>query len=1082
MMTWFAENHVAANLLMAVILVSGLVAVATITQEVFPDTDLDMITASVQYLGGTPSEVEEAIAIKIEEQVQDVDGIKKITSTSSEGIGSVVIELESGTDKQKAYDDIKSAVDRITTFPENTEKPIVTLVDRKRPVMDIIISGDTDERSLKVLADRVRDDLMTRGGITYAEVAATRPYEISIEVSEAALRAHGLTLGAVAEAVRANSLDLPGGKVKTAGGEILVRTKGQRYTGEEYGRIVAISKPDGSRVMLDQLATIRDGFEDIDLRTRMDGLPSALVSVFRSGDENVLDVAARAKQYVADQNETLPEGIELAIWRDRSEIYRERMNLLLKNGMVGLVLVFTVLALTMQFRLAFWVALGIAISFLGAFWVLPWFGVTLNMISLFAFILSLGIVVDDAIVVGENIFARRERGEDPQTAARRGVLEVGGPVTFAVITTVAAFSPLLNVEGMMGKFMFPMAVVVIAVLAFSLVESLLILPAHLSTVKTVRQRGARLHEDEAPRRGFMGRFHRSKHLVSERLEWFVDTVYRRHLDWSLHNRAIVVAIAAAIMLITLGWAGAGHIRFTFMPKIESDTVTCSLTLPQGTTMDTALATAERIEEALNEVQRELREELPDREPDQIQSVQTTIGEQPRASGGMGPMGGTDTGSGAHLLEISAELLPGDERRVKATEIARRWRETTGRIPDAVELTFAADLFSAGKPIQVQLASPVTDELVAAADELREALGTYPGVTDISDSFREGKIELKLDLKPEARTLGLTLEDLARQVRQGFYGAEVMRIQRGRDEVKVMVRYPESERTSVDFIEEMRVRTPTGAQVPFTRVAKVEEGRGYATIDRADRQRIVNVFGDIDQSTANAGEVIASLEQTVLPDLLSRYPGLSYDLEGEEQERAESMRSLGIGFLLAVFVIYSLLAVLFRSYLQPLLVMSAIPFGIVGAVWGHVLMGWDLTLLSMMGVVALAGVVVNDSLLMIDFINRARGLGRPVTQAILESGVRRFRPIILTSVTTFLGLTPLLLETSLQAQFLIPMAISLGFGVLFATGITLLLVPVSYSLLVSAKRYFGLEDTVYVSASDLEESRASGEYDDLPASS
>ncbi len=572
-MKWFAENHVAANLLMLVITISGAVSVLTIVQEVFPETDLDIITASVIFLGGTPSEVEESVSVKIEEQVQGIDGIKKVTSKSSEGIGTVTIELEIGTDKQKAYDDIKSEIDRIITFPEDTEKPVVTLLDRKRPVMDIIVYGDTDERSLKVLADQVRDDLMAQPAITYAEVAGTRPYEISIEVSEASLRAHGLSLGQVAQAVRANSLDLPGGKVKTAGGEILIRTKGQRYTGEEFGEIVAVSKPDGTRVMLSEIATISDAFEDIDLRTRKDGKPAALVSVYRSGDENVLDVAATVKRYVAEQEAALPEGIGLAIWQDRSQIYRERMNLLLRNGAMGLVLVFGVLALTMQIRLAFWVALGIGISFLGAFWVLPWFGVTLNMISLFAFILSLGIVVDDAIVVGENVFARRERGEDAQTAARRGVIEVGGPVIFAVITTVAAFSPLLNVEGMMGKFMFPMAVVVIAVLLFSLVESLLILPAHLATVKSVRQLGAAVPDELRHAPGIRGWYHRSKHVVSERLEWFVHTVYRKHLGWCLRNRAIVVAISISVLLVTLGWAGAGHIKFTFMPRIESDTVT-----------------------------------------------------------------------------------------------------------------------------------------------------------------------------------------------------------------------------------------------------------------------------------------------------------------------------------------------------------------------------------------------------------------------------------------------------------------------------------------------------------------------------
>jgi len=1071
MMTWFSENHVAANLLMVVIMVAGVTAVATIVQEVFPETELDIITASVVFLGGTPSEVEESVCIKIEEQIQGVDGLKKVTSKASEGIGTVTIELDTGTDKQKAYDDIKSYIDRIITFPEQTEKPVVTLVELKRPVLDVIVFGDASERTLKVLADRVRDDLMALDGITYAEVGGTRPYEISIEVSEAALRAHGLSLGQVTQAVRLNSLDLPGGSVKTDGGEVLIRTKGQRYTGEEFARIVAISKPDGSQVTLDQIATVKDTFEDVDMRTRMDGHPAAIVSVYRSGDENVLDVAAAVKTYLDEGSSVLPAGMEAAVWRDRSTIYRDRMNLLLKNGIIGLFLVFGVLALTMQFRLAFWVALGILISFLGAFWVLPWFGVTLNMISLFAFILSLGIVVDDAIVVGENIFARRERGENAQQASTRGVLEVGGPVIFAVLTTVTAFTPLLNVEGMMGKFMFPMAIVVIAVLMFSLVESLLILPAHLASVKNVRLHGAVVPEHLRNAPGLRGRYHRSKHLVSESLEKFVNTYYSRSLNWALNNRAIVMALATGTLLVTMGWAAGGHIKFVFMPRIEADTINCALTLPQGTTMEEATAAAEHIEAALAGV----RQEFTEQGDDVVKRVQTTIGSQPRASGGSGPMGGSSTGSGAHLLEVSVELLPADQRTVGAGTVARRWREATGSIPDAVELSFTADLFQAGKPIQVQLSSPDTEDLVEAAHELKAELATYPGVIDISDSFREGKLEMKLNLKPEARTLGLTLDDLARQVRAGFYGSEVMRIQRGRDEVKVMVRYPENERTSLGHIEDMRVRTPDGTEVPFARVATVEIGRGYASIDRTDRQRIVNVFGDIDMDIANATEILADMEVRVLPDLLSRHPGLRYDLEGQEQERQESMQSLGRGFVLAIFIIYSLLAVLFRSYLQPLLVMSAIPFGIVGAIWGHVLMNWDLTLLSMFGVVALAGVVVNDSLLMIDFVNRARAAGLSLHDALMRSGARRFRPILLTSVTTFLGLTPLLLEQSLQAQFLIPMAISLGFGVLFATAITLILVPVSYSLQVSFKNFFGLKDEVYVPAGEAELGLGKGEF-------
>jgi len=1072
-LSWFAENHVAANLLMLTICFAGVVTSLHIVQEVFPEMDLDIITVQVPYLGGTPSEVEESVCIKVEEQIQGVEGIKKITSTAVEGLGTVTVELKRDADPQEALDDIKSEVDRIVTFPEETEEPVVNLVEARRPVMDVVIFGDTDERSLKVLADRVRDDLMALDAITYAETRGTRPYEISIEIGESRLRAYGLTLADVTRAVRANSLDLPGGSVETAGGEILVRTKGQRYTGEQFARVPVVTAPDGTRVTIGDLGTVIDGFEDTDTETRMDGKPAATVAVFRSGDENVLDVAAAVHAYVDEQNEVLPGDLQMITWQDRSEIYRDRMNLLIKNGAFGLLLVFLSLTMFLQMRLAFWVALGILISFLGAFWVLPWFGVTLNMISLFAFIVSLGLVVDDAIVVGENVFARRERGEAPQTAASRGVAEVASPVIFAVTTTIVAFAPLSSVEGTMGKFMAPIPVVVIAVLVFSLVESLLVLPAHLSTVKEVRPLGG---EDPGGRgrRGPFAWYSRFKHAFATRTERFVNHTYAGHLAWFLRRRGLVAAVAFAAFAITMALAAAGHVKFTLMPRIESDTMTADLTLPQGATMADARRGVARLESALSEIQRELQAEAPDGAPPIIENVMTTIGSQPRGSGSAGPAHAQSSGgSGANLIEINVQLESAETRPVSSGELVRRWREKTGPVAEAVALTFSADLFRGGKPIAIQLTSPHHEQLVAASETLKDELAQYPGVQDITDSFEEGKLELKLDLRPEASALGLATADLARQVRHGFYGDEALRIQRGRDEVKVMVRFPEDERTSLGYVEDMRIRTPQGSEVPFSRVATAELGRGFATIERADRQRIVTVYGDVDQAVTNAGEVLADVEASVLPDLLARYPGLRYSLEGQERDRAESMQSLYRGFLLALFVIYSLLAVLFRSYAQPLLVMSAIPFGVVGAIWGHILMGWNLTLLSMFGVVALTGVVVNDSLLMIDFINRERRQGMAADEAIVQAGVRRFRPILLTSITTFLGLTPLLLEKSLQAQFLIPMAISLGFGVLFATGITLILVPVSYSLLDSLKKKLGFGKAPSVTSATGEETRPDG---------
>ena len=1061
MIKWFADNHVAANLLMLTILVAGIVSALNIKQQVFPEVDLDIITIQVPYLGATPSEVEEAVCVRVEEQIQGVDGIKQITSVASEGVGLVSVELERGVDARKALDDVKAEVDRIVTFPEETEKPIISQVERKTQVIDIVIFGDAREATLKELADDVRDDLLALDDITYATTGGVRPYEISIEVSEENLQAYGLTLDQVAQAVRAGSLDLPGGSVKTDVGEILVRTKGQRYTGEEFGKIIIITGVDGTQVRLDQIATVRDGFEDVDAATFVDGKRAALVSVFRTGDQGVLDVTDKVKEYVRANKDRMPPGIEIATWHDRSTVYRGRMDLLTKNGIIGLILVFMTLALTLEFRLALWVTVGLIISILGAFWTLPLFGVSLNMISMFAFIVSLGLVVDDAIVVGENVYAHREMGRSRFQAAKLGTIEVGGPVTFAVMTTVVAFLPLAFVDGMMGKFMFNIPVVVISILLFSLVESLLILPAHLSTIKLKKH-----DPDHVP-----GPYGRLKKRFDGLLEYILKKLYRPTLEFALTHRGLVVAVGLATLISTLGWFAGGHIKFTFMPKVDADNLVAALTLPQGATMEDALAAVDQLESSLEETVAEFEADRPQDAASVIRHVSTSVGSQPRTN--LRNPGAT--ARGAHLVEVNAELLEAERRHIPSPEMARRWRENCGPITGAVALSFSANLFSGGRPVYVQLSSPDPDDLVSAGNRLKSELAAYPGVTDITDTFREGKMEMKLNLKPEARTLGITLSDLARQVRAGFYGAEVMRIQRGRDEVKVMVRYPEEERRSIGNIENMRLRTPTGDQVPFRRVAEVDLGRGFASIERSDRQRVVGVTADVEQSEANAEEVNADLRENILPGLLADFPGLKYSMEGEQKERAESMGSLFKGFALALLLIYALLAVLFKSYLQPVIVMSAIPFGIVGAIWGHIVMGLDLTLISMFGVVALTGVVVNDSLIMIDFINRSRQEGMGMRESVMAAGMRRFRPIMLTSITTFAGLTPLILEKSLQAKFLIPMATSLGFGVIFATFITLVLVPVSYSLLVDFKRFIGVEDRPggYTGEED-EDAEANGE--------
>jgi len=1038
LLAWFAENSVVANLLMALIVGAGLLTIPTITKEVFPEVSIDIISVTVPYLGAAPEEVEEGVSVRIEEAIQDLDGIKRITSQSVEGIGTVMVELEPGTDSREMLNDIKARVDAIDTFPEETEKPIITELTNREQVIDIALSGNVDELTLKTLGQRVRDELVAIPGISQV-VLYSRPYEVSVEVSEEALRRHNLTFDAVADAVRRSSLDLPGGSIRTDAGEILLRTKGQAYRGTEFEDLILLTRPDGTRLLLGDVATVVDGFAETDQSARFSGVPAVGIPVYRTGDQSALDIAAKVKAYVAEAQNRMPAGVTLTTWNDSSRLLQGRMDLMIRNARNGYILVFIILALFLKFRLAFWVSLGIPISFLGAFWMMPGSDVTINLISLFAFIVVLGIVVDDAIIVGENIFRRHEKGDRGPAGSARGATQVAIPVIFGVLTTIAAFFPLLYVAGVMGKFMRVIPVIVIWTLVFSLIESLLILPAHLAHIKEPKEP----HGLGRIWRRFQTRF-------TDRFAWFIDHVYRPSLRFGLKFRYATVAWAVVTLLLTVGIVKAGLIKFVFFPKVESDWVSAALTMPPGTAVNATEKAMRQIEAAAIRLQDRLEDETPEGQPSPVKHVFTSIGDQPyRASQGP-PNGQTASFNASHLGEMILELSPSEDRLITSAEIVRMWREETGSIPDVVELTFTSSIFSPGEPINVQLAGLDIDDLLVASNELKFELEKYAGVFDITDSFRTGKQEVKLYVKPAAEAFGITLMDLARQVRQAFYGEEAQRIQRGRDDVRVMVRYPESQRRSIGDLENMRVRTRDGGEVPFSVVAEAEQGRGYASIRRVDRRRAINVTADVDETKGNANEVIADLKENVIPAILAEHPGVTYSFEGEQREQQETMADLGRGFLFAVLVIYALMAIPFRSYVQPLLVMSAIPFGFVGAVWGHVIMGLNLTILSMFGLVALTGIVVNDSLVLIHYVNNLRAKGAGVFDGVMEAGVARFRPILLTSLTTFAGLTPLLLEKSIQAKFLVPMAVSLGFGVLFATFITLILVPAVYMILEDLK--------------------------------
>ncbi|MCF7957379.1 MAG: efflux RND transporter permease subunit [Phycisphaerae bacterium] len=1041
LVSWFAQNHVAANILMIVILIGGIFSVFSIKIEVFPDISVDMVTITVPYLGASPAEVEEGVCLRVEEAIAGVDGIKRLKSTAREGMGTIVVELEEYADSRKALDEIKAGVDRIITFPEETEKPIITEITTRNHVITVILHGDVSEKTLKNLANRMQTNLTALKNISQVDVSGVRDFEISIEVSEETLRRYGLSLEQVANAVRQSSLDLPGGSIKTIGGEILFRAKGQMYTGQEFEDIIVMTRPDGTKLRLGEIATVIDAFEDSDIASRYDGQRAVFLKVFRVGEQGALDITDTVKTYLAQHEKNMPEGVSVSIWNDRSKVLKSRIDLLNRNAVLGLILVFICLALFLDLRLAFWTMMGIPISFMGAFCLLPFTDVSINMISLFAFILSLGIVVDDAIVVGENIFTYRQKNMNFVQAAIKGVHEMTAPVTVAVLTTIIAFVPLLNVAGMMGKFIRVIPIIVISILIFSLVESVLILPAHLS--------GGNHLKAKKPRPGPIALF---QGLVRRALDWFINNPFSWLVKKVVAWRYVTLAIGITTLIMMAGFVASGKIKFIMFPKVDADNVVAKLEMPQGTSIEDTQAVVELLEEAALAVQKDIDSSRPEGQPSIFKHILTTLGTT-GTSGHAGPRGG-DASNGSNVAELNVELLGGEDRGdISSQLIVKKWRAAVGEIPGVSSLTISGTLMRTGEPINVEMSHENFDTLLAAVESLKGKLSEYDGLYDIDDSFDPGKMELKLSLKDQGRTLGLTLSDLARQVRYGFYGAQAQRIQRGRDDVRVMIRYPMEERKSLADIEKMRLRLPNGTEIPFYQVADVQYGRGYSVINRADKRRVVSVTADIDNTVANANEINDNLTKTYMPKLQQHYPGLNFSLEGEQREQKDTMKSLGKNTLIALLAMFGLLAIQFRSYIQPVIVMTAIPFGLVGAVIGHIIMGFDLTLMSLFGIVALAGVVVNDSLIMIDLINRELGLGLSLNEVIHDSATRRFRPIMLTTLTTFFGLMPMLLEKSLQAQFLIPMATSLAFGIVFATGITLLLVPSLYMIIVDIKAAF-----------------------------
>jgi len=1028
---WFASNHVAANLLMLLIIVAGLMSAATIRKQTQPDFELNNVQVQVLYLGAAPQEVEEGVVIKVEEAIQDVDGIVKLRSSASEGVGVVTAEVSRDADLNEVLSEIKTRVDAISTFPALTEKPVISKQEIPFAVSFIAIYGDMDPVTRKSIAQNVRDELMRLPAVNKVRFLGDRPFEISIEVSEHTLRQYGLTMSEISQAIKNSSADLPGGTIKSRGGDILLRTEGQVYTGIEFSELVLRTFGDGTRLTLGDIANIRDGFVESNDYSRFNGRPSAILQVLTVGEQNELATAAAVREYVARKSDDLPDGIQMDVWADRAHYLQDRLEMMLENMLLGALLVFIVLSLFLRMKVAGWVIIGIPITFFGALWLMPvnpW-PVTVNMVSLFGFIVVLGIVVDDAIIIGESVYTKIRADGHTLDNVIDGAHKVAIPATFGVLTTIAAFAPMLFIGGIFGPFFEAISVVVILSLMFSLVESKLILPAHL-----VHARIPPVDEDDLfnPQRtiGLFERvprfFLKIQRRVQHGLHSLIHDYYRPLLSKAIDHRGVTVAIFIAVLIVTAGIVSSGLVRQVMVPEVDSDFIQVEMRMQTGTAPRVRDAVLDRIEGELLAMNREYL----DRNPGGVPMIRQ-----------VGVFTNGDTGA-----TIVVEMPRDENRPYEGVEISDMWRDRVGEIPGIKTLTFSGAIhLGGGPPLSFRLNGNDYGALEAAAAELERELGSYAGVFEVQNSAVSGGDEIRLAIKPEAEALGLTLVSLGRQVRQAFYGEEAQRIQRGKDELKVMVRYPEDQRRSIADLENMRIRTPAGDEVPFSSVAEVSYGESYSSIRRQDRQRTVTVSANIDPEQVEPQEVIRSIRDNFIPGLLARHQGVSFGLEGASQEERDFIRNLSIASVAALFLIYALIAIPLHSYSQPLVIMSVIPFGFIGAVFGHIIMGKAISMFSMFGLIALAGVVVNDSLIMVDFINRARQQGADLRTAVIESGTQRFRAIVLTSFTTAVGLLPIMLETSMQAQFVIPMAISLSFGILFATVITLFLVPSLYLL-------------------------------------
>jgi multidrug efflux pump subunit AcrB len=1018
LINWFIRNPVAANLLMVVLLVGGALSAVNLQRQVFPTISPGTVVITVPFPGATPAEVEEGVTRRVEEAVLGIDGVKRVNSTASENVGRVVVETSDFADVQLVKDDVESAVDRLSDFPpENAEKPVVVAPKPTGGVVTLAVVGDIGAMALRRTAEAIERDLLTQPGVSLVSLEGDRDLEISIEVNEATLRRYDLTFGEVANAVRQSSLDLAGGSIASSSGEILLRTSQKRQTGEAFETVVVRTLPDGSVITLADVAEIRDGFVRKQLRNVYNGRPAVFVKVARAEAEDVLQVKAAVDQFLAAYSP--PSGIELIQLEDETQLLRERVNLLLRNGAFGFALVFLFLVLMLDLRLAVWVSAGIATAFMGGFLLFGALGVTITMISLFGLIIVLGLVVDDAIVIGENIDAERESGVAGELAAYRGAQRMLAPVVVGVLTTVAAFAPLLFTGGTFGDITRAIPLVVISVLLVSLLEAFCILPAHLSHGGPWSR---------GPIKRLQGKIGGGVQLVRDRL-------VRPGVAFAATWRYATVGVAAAFFILCIGLLQSGHVRFIFFPAVEGNSLSASLTMPEGTPFARTDAAIERMTSAAYETAEAIRNESGE---SLFVSVTSTSGG--KASSDNGPGGQSSFSGEENIGQVRIELTPFGERVTPAAEIERRWRDRVGTIEGAERVTFSSSFVRFGSDIEFELAHQNEQQLVAAAKALKQRLAQVEGVNQVEDSFDLGKRQLVFELTPAGRAAGLREADIAVQVRQGFFGEEVQRIQRGREEIRVYVRYPESTRANLEALDNFRVSLPSGGSAPLFTVARVEESRAYASIERIDGRRVVTVSADVDETLSTPNIANETVLTSVMPVLEENYPGLRWVRAGTTREQNEDLATLGSAFIVVLLIIFALIATQLRSYIQPLAILVAIPLGVAGAVLGHFILGFALSFISIFGIVALAGVAVNASVVLVDLYNQYRAEGRSPIEAAADSAARRFRPVLLTTLTTALGLAPLLFEKSPQAQFLIPMAVSLGFGIVISGFMVLFVTP------------------------------------------